>query len=136
MMLLYFIFQDFWHYAGILGIIMVIFQGIIGIIECCKGDDGCMTIEEQKPCEDAVIRDAVLQAVSKGCQEWRGIYGRCEELINDLPSVTVRQTGKWIEHEHNGMHYIECSQCRVWFLRYYLVRNSFCPNCGAEMRGD
>lgn len=36
MMLLYIIFQDFWHYAGILGIILVIFQGIIGIIEALK----------------------------------------------------------------------------------------------------
>ena len=40
------------------------------------------------PCNDAISRDAVLDAVSEGCQELRGVYGRCEELINALPSVT------------------------------------------------
>ena len=39
--------------------------------------------------------DAAIEAVSEGCQEWRGIYGRCEELINELPSVT-QKSGKWI----------------------------------------
>ena len=46
----------------------------------------------QKPieCEDAVSREAVLQAVSEGCFELRGVYGDCEELINALPSVTQK----------------------------------------------
>ena len=43
---------------------------------------------EQEPCDDAISREAVLEAVSEGCQELRGVYGRCEELINALPSVT------------------------------------------------
>lgn len=41
-------------------------------------------------CDDAISRDAAIEAVSEGCQEWRGIYGRCEELINALPSVTQK----------------------------------------------
>ena len=36
MMLLYFIFQDFWHFAGFLIIIAAVFNGIIGIITAIK----------------------------------------------------------------------------------------------------
>ena len=39
---------------------------------------------------DLVEREAAIEAVSEGCQEWRGIYGRCEELINALPPVTQK----------------------------------------------
>lgn len=45
-----------------------------------------------EPCDDAVSRDAVLQAVSEGCQELRGVYGRCEELIKELPSVRPQES--------------------------------------------
>jgi len=44
------------------------------------------------------------------------------------------KTGHWIDHKHNGMAYIECSKCSSWFLRMYLTRNSYCPNCGVKMR--
>ena len=61
---------------------------------------------EQEPCDDVVSREAVLQAVSEGCFELRGVYGRCEELINALPSVRPQeQTKKWadsMEGESNG----------------------------------
>ena len=43
-----------------------------------------------------------------------------------------RPKGEWIDHEKH----IECNHCRVWFLKDYLIRKSFCPNCGADMRGD
>ena len=41
-----------------------------------------------------------------------------------------RPQGEWIDHEKH----IECNHCRVWFLKDYLIRKSFCPNCGADMR--
>lgn len=58
----------------------------------------------QEPCTDAVRREAVLEAVSEGCQEWRGIYGRCEELINELPPVTPSRhvNCEIAEHDGNG----------------------------------
>ena len=40
-----------------------------------------------EPCDYTISHDAVLQAVSEGCQELRGVYGRCEELINNLPPI-------------------------------------------------
>lgn len=48
-----------------------------------------------------------------------------------------RKRGKWIEHEcPKNVFSIECSECGCWFLHEHLVRNSFCPNCGADMRGE
>lgn len=43
------------------------------------------------------------------------------------------KTGHWIKHEHNGIVHIECSECFTWFLESHLLRNSYCPNCGAKM---
>lgn len=37
--------------------------------------------------KDLIERQAAIEAVSKGCQEWRGIFGRCEENILALPSA-------------------------------------------------
>ena len=51
---------------------------------------------------DAISRNASIEAVSEGCQEWRGIYGRCEELINALPSVNPQSS----EHFIDGVHAI------------------------------
>lgn len=43
---------------------------------------------------DLIERQAAIEAVSKGCQEWRGIFGRCEENILALPSAQPEQ--QWI----------------------------------------
>lgn len=57
----------------------------------------------QKPIEcDVVSREAVLEAVSEGCEELRGVYGRCEERINALPSVNPQPS----EHFIDGVHAI------------------------------
>lgn len=44
------------------------------------------------------------------------------------------KTGHWIVHEKpNGIRYLECSCCNIWYLNEHLLRNSYCPNCGAKM---
>ncbi|MCR5059717.1 MAG: hypothetical protein K6A80_01665 [Saccharofermentans sp.] len=60
-------------------------------------------------------------------------YGYVELMVqldamkreNQVPS------GKWIYHKGLSEHR-ECSNCKVW-LDWSLVRNSYCPNCGAKM---
>lgn len=97
----------------------------------------------QEPCDVAISCEAVLQAVSKGCQEWRGIYDRCEEYINALPPITPKQkTGHWIEHDTGHNIYYDCSLCGclapctetadsfIWKLSKY------CPDCGAKMESE
>lgn len=36
---------------------------------------------------DLIDRQAAIDAVSRGCQEFRGIFAECEENLNELPSV-------------------------------------------------
>ena len=59
--------------------------------------------------DDAISRRAAIEAVSHGCQEWRGIFGRCEENILALPSAQPEQ--RWIPcserlPEHGGRYLI------------------------------
>lgn len=96
---------------------------------------------EQEPCEDCISRkkvnilvDELARAISdeRCCMPRGRSTGAIMQDILDLPPVTLK-TGHWIEHEHNGIVHIECSKCSTWFLRCHLLRNSYCPNCGAKM---
>ena len=96
----------------------------------------------QKPieCEDAVSREAVLQAVSEGCFELRGVYGDCEELINALPSVT-QKSGKWIGIDEEPHEDYECSCCGYVVSTFTAniephTEYKYCPNCGAKMESE
>ena len=62
-------------------------------------------------------------------------YDALDMAIESL-SADVRENvkGEWIIHNSYGREYLECPHCRTYFLHEYLVRNSYCPNCGAEMR--
>lgn len=78
---------------------------------------------------DLIRRKDVLNLVSEGIST--DTYEDMEytiELIKAIPTAEPKK-GIWIEHP---MH-IECDQCKVWFLKKYLLRNSYCPNCGAKM---
>ena len=103
-------------------------------------------VDNSIPCEDAVSRSEALKKFTYNHKGERIPDYDCDnfpvqidiktvkEILRDLPSVQPQpKTGHWIEHIHNGMHYIECSKCSSWFLRMYLTRNSYCPNCGAKM---
>lgn len=57
-----------------------------------------------------------------------------ERKINkeELKKIIIQGTrkGKWIIHPESKSR--ECSYCRVW-LNEFMPRNSYCPNCGANM---
>ena len=36
---------------------------------------------------DCISREAAIDAVSRGCQEFRGIFAECEKNLNALPSA-------------------------------------------------
>ena len=59
-------------------------------------------------------------------------------IVREQPTVEERKQGEWIEHKQmtvvGSRDYLECSCCKVWFARWKMPRNSFCPNCGAKMR--
>jgi len=93
---------------------------------------------EQEPCEDAVSRTKVLEALNSinGTAE----LDRAFELIEKLPPVMpIHKKGKWITKTHGypPEPTTVCSECG--FDRdYYIQTRGFdkikiCPNCGAEM---
>ena len=88
--------------------------------------------------KDPIERQTAIEAVSRGCQEFRGILARCEKNLNELPSAQPeRKPGKWILDDE----YIDCSACRheKWSrvpFESLVKRFKFCPNCGADMRGE
>lgn len=51
------------------------------------------------------------------------------DALKDWP-----KSGNWIEHHNGSAEYIECSECWSWYVRSYLTRNNYCPNCGAKMQ--
>ena len=89
---------------------------------------------EQEPCDDVVSREAVLQAVSEGCFELRGVYGRCEELINSLPSVRPQEpkTGHWIILDDCEQFIAKCSKCGRIEDSRMISKYTYC-HCGAKM---
>ena len=41
---------------------------------------------------DLIERQAAIDAVSRGCQEFRGIFAECEKNLNALPSAQPERT--------------------------------------------
>lgn len=73
---------------------------------------------DNAPTVEPYTKDDMTREYLKG-------YNACKDM-NERPQ------GEWIDHEKH----IECNQCHVWFLKDYLIRKSFCPNCGADMKGE
>lgn len=70
-----------------------------------------------------------------------GALHRCIDDIKilDLPTADVRENvrGKWVKVDEQPyfrkhFHKVCCSVCRKQGYDYW----NFCPNCGADMRGD
>ena len=60
------------------------------------------------------------------------------DALENLPSAEPRKKGHWIEKEPTikELHgcYYECSKCHKFSLPFQKL--NFCPNCGADMRGE
>lgn len=88
----------------------------------------------QEPCDDAISRDAVLDAL---LDYWHDIqfvdgsgydvYEDCKAVIDELPSVT-QKSGKW-EDLHRCWVCSECGQETH-------IEHKYCPNCGAKMESE
>lgn len=80
--------------------------------------------------DDLISRQSAIDAVRKGCQEWLGIFQRCEENIKALPSTQPEQ--RWIpcserlpENVEAGEEYplvIFCTDKRSYFGFYEYYR--------------
>ena len=73
-------------------------------------------------------------------EAWQDALNRADSEIEALPSAQQeRKTGHWIKTARWGRVYY-CDQCRNYldFDGVNVGRGSanFCPNCGADMRGE
>lgn len=57
-----------------------------------------------------------------------------EEMIDSIHNADVRPVmrGKWDDYQQGRWVYAKCSECET----VHDVRSNFCPNCGADMRGE
>ena len=91
----------------------------------------------QKPCENCVSREAIIEWIDKSVAQYGGTYstdmlnmwGLFKDWISHMPSVTPQpKTGHWEDCSNGWM----CSNC----YRDVTYESDFCPICGADMRGD
>ena len=71
-----------------------------------------------------------------------------EACIDAQPTVEERKKGKWMPGREIARHFLlgdvihveyedwRCSECGVVVEEYEFPRYKYCPNCGADMRGD
>ena len=92
-----------------------------------------MTIEEMKNLKMihiTISREEALNVINM--MRLNGSANVC--VLTELPPVAPsRLTGHWIVHDRGDYEFLECDNCQTWFRHDHLIRNSFCPNCGAEM---
>lgn len=91
---------------------------------------------EQETCEDAISRQAVLEAIRKcHCEEW--IKADIGAPIEALTSVTpAEKVGYWTKDVNDARELFDtvryyCSACGDWQGHGPC---KYCPNCGAKMR--
>lgn len=107
---------------------------------------------QPEPCEDAVSRKMAMDAITASTpycvvpDDYHISVVDMEFRISTLPSVTPKQkTGKWEEKAVSDEKVIDewqsarCSACGKYHTApymYYFNNYNFCPNCGADMRGE
>lgn len=91
---------------------------------------------DAEPLEDDFQEWYKLFAWDDGGVE-KSILARAIHIIQDAPTIEPkRKTGKWIYDEERGATgiYAICSACDESI--YQTGDFKFCPNCGADMRGN
>ena len=88
---------------------------------------------------DAVSRRMVLDALHEYMDDTDYTVGYLHDVICNLPSAQPEEkTGEWIViSEFEDCRYVKCNQCKMTQVFYYnKPLTNFCPNCGADMRGE
>ncbi len=88
--------------------------------------------------DDTISRQAAIDALHMHLMYRMGTDSnkkRLDEWINNLPPAEPKR-GRWIYKTDlitAPTGYWECSECKEGRLLY---EANFCPNCGADMRGE
>ena len=79
--------------------------------------------------------DKLLKKFSPYTKEWSEVY------LSPTADVVEVKHGHWndVQYTYFGLKRYICSECsddEYWEKRYLEHKESFCPNCGADMRGE
>lgn len=116
------------------------------------GHCGAKLIGERKDevkIEDIIYRQDAIELAMQYCPDDDGTCSKADEdmrnlldELEDLPSAVVE--AETVKHGHWARHLdtrfgrklndiIICSCCGIAFSTEYMIRRSYCPNCGAKM---
>lgn len=91
---------------------------------------------EEEPCDDAISRRAVDEAIYDYSRSCDVNYAQIMEYIDKIPSVNPQEpkTGHWISHydEDEKMGWYECDRCHT----ERAFNTDYCPDCGAKMESE
>lgn len=85
---------------------------------------------------DCVSRQAAIEEVSKGCEEFRGVFKRCKDNLSSLPSAQPETCKYWDdESKHCALyrpsaqpeHYVELKREFIRMAQYIDVL-LYCPD--------
>lgn len=90
--------------------------------------------------DDLISRQAAIDALNEKCLMPAWCKVLVKKMLTDLPSAEPqRKKGKWVKKNDAVCYWYECSVCgektplsihrKEWHSWY-------CPNCGADMRGE
>lgn len=76
---------------------------------------------------DLIERQAAIDVVREGCQEWRGIFERCKEKLLSLPSGQPETAKRIVGKSRSGMTmWYQCDMCNEPVDE----KDTFCRGCG------
>lgn len=75
-----------------------------------------------------------IQKATEGQNDVMKVFLNAMYRIDKIPTADVRENvrGKWL----GGRIWWKCNQCRKEIYTVDHKPFDFCPNCGADMRGD
>lgn len=78
--------------------------------------------------------DALIEALDSFIlDETTDVHGdTVREILERLTTIEEHKTGKWLETDSHEPCWYKCDQCG----RLYDLPDKYCPNCGADMRGE
>ena len=103
--------------------------------------------------------DALIDDIKNNLWDWKTVDGITattvlKQTISDIgnqPVIEERKTGEWIKMSDADGYYYCCNKCGEELPRYTtelpswdkpyphkqsIDKTDFCPNCGADMRGE
>ena len=65
------------------------------------------------------------------------IDGRARQMVEEMPTIEERKKGRWKRRVVDSGFNADwvCSECK-YRLKTDFVNYNYCPNCGADMRGN